>query len=210
MARPGAAIDSQPLRRQTGEMRLLLAVALALVCAACAASNRAPTPGAEVWGEYEAGIYGALGDIPALRIAPPQGGSRDIDIEAAIHLSLERRGYTVAGDAALTLRYMMQTALTDSDDSDLGVMLGGSAGSESGVNDFGIGLDLPILGGGSSVRQVSFLFELVLEGPDGALLWRGRASGRTLFSGHERIVRPLAPLLIERLGRQTARRRFAR
>ncbi len=191
-------------------MRVLLAFALMLVSAACAASNRAQAPGADVWGEFETGLYGEVGDIRALHVAPPQGGARDIDIESVIRLSLERRGYALAVDAPLTLRYMIHTVLTDSGDQDLGIMLGGSAGSSSGVNEFGVGLDLPFLSGSSSVRQVAFLFELALEGPDGALLWRGRASGRTHISSAKRIARPVAPLLIDRLGRDTAPRGFAR
>ncbi len=191
-------------------MRALLVLALALMTAACAASQRAATPGADVWGEFETGVYGEVCDIGAIRVAPPRGGAPDSDIEGIIRLSLERRGYSLDGDAPLTLRYMIHTALSDSGDSDLGITLGGSAGSSSGVNDFGIGLDLPILGGSGAVRQVAFLFELALEGADGALRWRGRASGRTQFSEPKRIIRPLAPLLIDRLGRDTARRRFAR
>ncbi|MDP6474075.1 MAG: hypothetical protein QF449_01165 [Alphaproteobacteria bacterium] len=192
-------------------MRALLVLALALMTAACAATPGAPgAPGAEVWGEFETGVYGEVGDIGAIRVAPPRGGAPDSDIEGIIRLSLERRGYSLDGEAPLTLRYMIHTALGDSGDSDLGIVLGGSVGSSSGVNDFGIGLDLPILGGSGSVRQVAFLFELALEGADGALQWRGRASGRTQFSEPKRIIRPLAPLLIDRLGRDTARRRFAR
>ena len=64
--------------------------------------------------------------------------------------------------------------------------------------------------GGGAVRRVAFLFELSLEGPDGALLWRGRAVGRTHLSETGRIARPLAPLLIERLGCATPAREFAR
>ena len=191
-------------------MRLLLALVLALVTAACAALSRVPTPGAEVWGNFETGLYGDVGDIRALHIAPPEGGAPDPDIEDVIRTSLERRGYTLDTDAPMVLRYMIHTALTDSGDRDIGVVLGGSVGSSSGVNDFGIGLDLPIFSGGDSVRQVAFLFEFALEGPDRALLWRGRASGRAHFFDQQRIARPVAPLLIDRLGRETPPRSFAR
>ena len=167
-------------------------------------------PGADVWGKYEAGLYGEIGDLRALRVAPPDGGSRDVDIEGVIRQSLLRRGYEASDNAPHILRYMLQTAVTNTDEDGLGFMLGGTLGSSSGVNDLGIGLDLPLLGGNSSVRRVAFLFELSLEGPDGALLWRGRAAGRTQFSEAGRIARPLAPLLIERLGRATPAREFAR
>ena len=191
-------------------MRLLLALVLALVTAACAASSRAPTPGADVWGNFETGIYGDVDDIRVIHIAPPEGGAPDPDIEGIIRTSLERRGYTLDTDAPLVLRYMIHTALTDSGDRDFGIVLGGSAGSSSSVNDFGVGLELPIFSGGNSVRQVAFLFELALEGLDRALLWRGRASGRAYFSNPQRIARPVAPLLIDRLGRETLPRSFAR
>ncbi len=191
-------------------MRLFLALALALALTACAGPERRPTSGADVWGELEAGLYGDIGELLTLRVAPPEGGSRNFDMERAINQSLARRGYGTDADASHVLRYMLQTALTDSSDEGPGFLLGGELGSSSGVNEIGIGLDLPLLGGGSAVRRVAFLFELSLEGPDGALLWRGRAAGRTHFSSPERIARPVAPLLIERLGRATPPRTFAR
>jgi hypothetical protein len=191
-------------------MRVLLIVALALVTVACGASERRAPAGADVWGKFETGVYGDIGDIPALRVAPPDGGLPNAEVERIIRTSLDRRGYAVAEDAPLTLRYIIYSTLTDSGDGGLGVAVGGSAGSSSGVNEIGIGLDLGLLSGNSSVRQVSFLFELALEGADGALLWRGRAAGRTRISGDQRIARPVAPLLIDRLGRETASRRFAR
>ena len=64
-------------------------------------------------------------------------------------------------------------------DGGLGVAVGGNAGNTSGVNEIGIGLNLGLLSGNSSVRQVAFLFELALEGVDDALLWHGPAAGRT-------------------------------
>jgi len=191
-------------------MRLFLALALALTIAACAGPERRPASGADVWGELEAGLYGEIGELHTLRVAPPEGGSRDFDMERAINQSLARRGYETGEDAPHVLRYMLQTALTDSTDEGPGFLLGGELGSSSGVNELGIGLDLPLLGGGSAVRRVAFLFALSLEGPDGALLWRGRAAGRTHFSEARRIARPVAPLLIERLGRATPPRAFAR
>ena len=210
MAGSSASIDSQRAARQTGAMRVLLVLALALVTTACGASERRQPAGADVWGNFETGVYGDIGDIPALRVAPPAGGAPNADVERIIRTSLERHGYTVAEDAALTLRYIISSTLTNSGDGGLGVAVGGAAGSSSGVNEIGIGLDLGLLSGSSSVRQVSFLFELALEGADGALLWRGRATGRTRISGDQRIARPVAPLLINRLGRDTKSRRFAR
>lgn len=191
-------------------MRLFLALALALTIAACAGPERRPASGADVWGELEAGLYGDIVDLRSLRVAPPEGGLRDVDMERAINQSLARRGYGTDAEAPHVLRYMLQTAVTDSADEGPGFLLGGEVGSSSGVNEIGIGLDLPILGGGSAVRRVAFLFELSLEGPDGALLWRGRAAGRTHFSEAAHIARPVAPLLIERLGRATPPRAFAR
>ena len=194
-------------------MRVLFVIALALVTAACGASERRPPAGADVWGNFETGVYGEFGNIPALRVAPPEGGPPNADVERIIRTSLERRGYTLAEDAPLTLRYIIYSTLTDSGDGGLGVAIGGNAGSSSGVNEIGIGLDLGLLSGNSSVRQVAFLFELALEGADGALLWRGRAAGRARSAGgpgDQRIARPVAPLLIDRLGRETASRRFAR
>jgi hypothetical protein len=195
----------------------MLVLALALMIAACAAPDRARAPDADVWGEFETRRYGEIGEFDDPRVfhvAPPEGGARDIEMERFIRQSLERRGFAVADNTSANaphmLRYLMQTALTDADDDGLGILLGGTIGSRSGVNDFGIGLDLPFLRGGSSVRQVSFLFELFLEGPDGALLWRGRALGRTRFSNHGRIARPLAPLLLDLLGRNSPARQFAR
>ena len=191
-------------------MRVLLVVALALVTVACGASGRRAPAGADVWGKFETGVYGDIGDIPALHVAPPEGGAPNADVERILRSSLERRGYVVAEDAPLTLRYIIYSTLTDSGDGGFGVAVGGAAGSSSGVNEIGIGLDLGLLGGNSSVRQISFLFELALEGADGALLWRGRAAGRTRTAGDQRIARPVAPLLIERLGRETTSRSFAR
>ena len=105
---------------------------------------------------------------------------------------------------------MLQTAVSNSPGDGLGIMFGGALGSSSGVNDFGIGIDLPLLGGSSATRQIAFLFKLALEGPSGALLWRARAVGRTHFSKTKNIARPLASLLLERLGRDSSKRRFAR
>ncbi len=177
---------------------------------ACAGPERRPAPGADVWGSLETGLYGEIGDLQTLQVAPPEGGSGNSEIERVIRASLERRGYDTDGKAPNKLRYMLQTAVTDSPDAGLGVLFSGTLGSGSGVNDFGIGLDLPLFGGGGAVRRVAFLFELSLEGPDGALLWRGRAVGRTHLSETGRIARPLAPLLIERLGCATPAREFAR
>jgi len=191
-------------------MRVLLFLALALGIAACGASERIQAPGADVWGKFETNVYGEFGDIAALRVAPPEGGEADTDIERIIRTSLERRGYTHGGDAPLTLRYMIHSTLTDRGDEGLGIAVGASVGSSSGVNEIGFGLDLPFLSGSDSVRQVSFLFELALEDADGALLWRGRATGRTHISGDSRIARPVAPMLLDRLGRETAPRRFAK
>jgi len=205
-----ASIDSTPWPRQTRTMRILLALALVLMTAACATREPPRAPGADVWGELEAGLYGEIGELRTLRVAPPEGSSPDLEMESVLRQSLARRGYDTPDDTPLVLRYLLQTAVTDAADDGLGVMFSGALGSGSGVNDFGIGLDLPILGGGSSVRRVAFLFELRLEGPDGALLWRGRAVGRTHLSEAHRIARPLAPLLIERLGRDTPARRFSR
>ncbi len=210
MARACATIDSGESARQTGPMRMLLVLALALFAAACSGSERMRSPGADVWGNYESGVYGEIGDIQALRVAPPDGTPPDGDIEAIIHRSLDLRGYAANADAPLTLRYSVHSTLTDSADEGIGILIGGSAGNKSGFDELGIGLDIPFLSGSDSVRQVAFLFELALEGADGALLWRGRASGRTHFSGDKRIARPVAPLLIERLGRETPSRRFAR
>jgi hypothetical protein len=191
-------------------MRALLALFLALAVAACAGSERIRSPGADVWGNMESGVYGEIGEIASLRIAPPEGAEADGEIEAILGRSLALRGYTASAEAPLALRYMMHTTLTDGGDDGLGIAVGGSAGDKSGVDEFGIGFDLPFLSGGDSVRQTAFLFELRLEGADGALLWRGRASGRTHFTGAARIARPVAPLLIERLGRETPPRLFAR
>ena len=105
---------------------------------------------------------------------------------------------------------MLQTAVSNSPDDGLGIMFGGALSSSSGVNDFGISIDLPLLGGSSATRQITFLFELALEGPSGALLWRARAVGWTHFSKTKNIARPLASLLLERLGRDSSKPRFAR
>ena len=191
-------------------MRVLLILAVVLGIAACAAPERTRVPGADVWGNFETGVYGDIGDIAALRVAPPEGGEADAAIESIIRTSLERRGYAHSADAPLTLRYVVHSTLTDRGDEGLGIIVGASAGSSSGVNEIGFGLDLPFLSDSDSVRQVSFLFELALEDADGALLWRGRATGRTHFSGDSRIARPVAPLLLDRLGRKTAPRRFAK
>ena len=188
-------------------MRVLLFLALALGIAACGASERIQAPGAEVGGTFESNVGGDSGALGALRVAPPEGGEADADIARIIHTSLERRGYTHGGDTPLTLRYITHRPLTDRGDEGLGIAVGASVGSSSGGNEIGFGLDLPFLSGSDSVRQVSFLFELALEDADGALLWRGRATGRTHISGDSRFARPVAPMLLDRLGRETARPR---
>ncbi len=182
-------------------MRRFLVICFVFFAAACASSERVRAPGADVWGNYESGLYGEIGDIQALRVAPPEGTPPDGDIEAIIHRSLDLRGYAASADAPLTLRYTVRTTVTDSGDDGIGILVGGSAGDKSGLDELGIGLDLPFLSGSDSVRQTAFLFELALEGTDGTLLWRGRASGRTHFSGDKHIARPVTPLLIERLVR---------
>jgi len=191
-------------------MRVLLILALALGIAACVPPEHTRAPGADVWGHFETGVYGEIGDISVLRVAPPEGGETEADIERIILISLERRGYAPAADAALTLRYVVHSMLTDKGGEGLGIAVGASAGSSSGVNEFGFGLDLPFLSGSDSVRQVSFLVELALEDSGGTLLWRGRATGRTHLTSKSRIARPVTPLLLDRLGRKTPPRRFAK
>jgi len=84
-----------------------------------------------VWGNFEIGVYGKFGDIPALRVAAPEGVPPSDDVERIIRASLERRGYTLAEDTPLTLRYIIYSMLTDSGDGGLGVAVGGNAGSRT-------------------------------------------------------------------------------
>ena len=81
-------------------MRAVLALALALVAAACTSSDRPPAAGADVWGTYETGLYGEVGDLRSLHVIPPEGGARNVDVERVIRRSLERRGYALANDAS--------------------------------------------------------------------------------------------------------------
>ena len=69
--------------------------------------------GAEVWGNFETGVYGRFGDILALRITPPEGRPPNANVERAIRTSLERRGYTLTKDAPLTLRYIIYSTFTN-------------------------------------------------------------------------------------------------
>ena len=113
-------------------------------------------------GQFENGVYGRFGDILALRITPPEGRPPNAGVERAIQTSLERRGYTLTKDAPPTLHYIISSTFTYSNDGGLSVAIEGNAGSSSGLNEIGIGLDLGLLSSNSSVRQIAFLFELVL------------------------------------------------
>jgi len=153
--------------------RLAFVLALIMIVAVCAGPqqrHKPSAPNAHVWGEYDSQLYGELGPIDALQIAPPEGGERDDGLESAIHRSLDRRDYQANGDTSLILRYMLQTAVSNSPDDGLGIMFGGALGSSRGANDCDIGIDLPLLDGSNATRQISCLFELALEGPSGAVL----------------------------------------
>lgn len=98
---------------------------------------------------------------------------------------------------------------SDAEDEGLGILLGGSAGS-GGSNDVGVGLDLPLLGGDRKVRQTAYRMELSLENAAGTLLWRGHAKGNARVAEPGAIARPIAPLLLEWLGKDRPPRSFSR
>ena len=84
-----------------------------------------------MWGNFETGVYGEFGDFPPLRVAAPEGSPPNDDVQRIIRTSLECRGYTLAEDEPRTLRYIIYSMLTDSDDGGLGVAVGGNAGSRT-------------------------------------------------------------------------------
>lgn len=184
----------------------LLLLFTILVAAGCASPTR---PGAVAWGEYQATSYQPIDEIEAVALAPSQGAEPDPEVEAALGRSLDRRGIAVAPDAPLRLRYRLHAVPSDAEDEGLGILLGGSAGS-SGSNDVGVGLDLPLLGGDRTVRQTAYRMELSLEDAAGTLLWRGRARGNARVAEPGALARPVAPLLLEWLGKDRPPRSFSR
>ena len=103
-------------------------------------------------------------------------------MENAINRFLNRHGYEISGNASLILQYMLKTTASNSPDDDVVIMFSRALGSSRGLNYFSIGISFMLLGGTSATRQVTFLIELVLEGPCAPLLWRDRTVDRTHFS----------------------------
>jgi len=199
------------IRKLISRVRLAAAIAGAMALVAC--DTPATHPGATLWGTATANLApareGASVPVEAVRVLPRGASGAHDAVEQALIRSLGFRRVTVDDGAALTLRYAWHAVPADADDEGLGVLLGGSV-SDSGNNDVGLGLDLGLLTGESSVRVTAFLLELVLEDASGTQVWRGRADGHARAREDERILRTLVPVLLNYLGEPLKPRRFTR
>lgn len=188
-------------------VRLLIVLALGL--GACA--SELPRD-AVIKGELETTRLAEIGELDTLALGPAEGKAPVPALEEALRTSLERRRVAVTDGAPFTLRYLYVGTPTTIEDPDLGVGLAGSVGSSSG-GSLGIGIELPIFGlfeRDRGVAGTAFDLALTLEDGAGRALWRGWTRGLSRAVTPGALARPLVPLLLERLGEDTPRRRFLR
>jgi hypothetical protein len=186
---------------------VLLLVALIAVIAGCTPDR--PPPGRVLKGEVESERLVEVAAPEALALLPWPDHPVEPEIEAALERSLGRRGIGVAPGAAYRLRYRYAGVPTSFDDPELGIGVAGTSGS----SDVGVGIAFPILDlfeDRPGPAGTSFRLELVVEGPDGRMVWRGRAAGLARALSTAAIARPLVPVLLDRLGADTPRRAFIR
>lgn len=184
-----------------------LAIVAALALLGCAGD--APSPGRIVKGTIEATLEAEAIVPSALALAPAATEASEPEVEAALGEALDRRGIALAPDSPFVLRYAYVGVPTTLEDPSLGIGVGGVFGS-SGTHDVGVGVELPVLGERSGGEGIAFRLDLALERRDGARLWRGRAEGLARPLALRAILRPIAPLLLNRLGETTPRQRFTR
>jgi len=188
--------------------------ALLLVLAGLAGcADRGLPPDTVIKGHLESVRSGDIGPIERLALAPARGQPPEPAVEEALRTSLERRRSAGVPSAPLVLRYHYVDVPATIDEAAFGVGVLGSVGS-SGSRDVGIGLELPILdwltGTDRQVAGTQFDLTLTLEPGSGDPVWRGRAGGISRALSPAAVARPLVPLLLDRLGRDTPRREFLR
>jgi hypothetical protein len=189
-----------------GAFGVLMIVALALV--GCT-SGDAPPPGRLIKGKIESTSEGEAVAPSALGIAPQQGATAEPAVEDALRASLSLRGVAVEPGAPFVLRYRYVGVPITLDDPGIGIGVGGVFGS-SGTQDVGVGLELPVFFDYAGDSGTAFRLDLSLERPDGRRLWRARADGLARPIDPYAIVRPVVPLLLNRLGETTPAQSFTR
>ncbi len=183
-------------------MRSLVLAIVALLLVGCSAYG----PGATLSGRVQATAFETIPRVTKVALASPGGDAGDPETEALIAAALAVRGVAVDAESGLLLVYLVQTTPSERARGWPDLIFAGTVGS-SGNNDFGIGLDIPILGGPRK-RQTRYLIELALKAPDEVLLWRGRATGLSRADETGEIVRRVLPELLRALGRTVESRSF--
>ena len=172
-------------------------------------SGDSPPPGRLIKGTLESTSEGEAVVPSALGIAPQQGATAEPAVEAALRASLSLRGIAVEPGAPFVLRYRYFGVPTTLDDPGFGIGVGGVFGS-SGTQDVGVGLELPVFSDYAGDSGTAFRLDLSLERRDGRRLWRARADGLARPLDPYAIVRPVVPLLLNRLGETTPPQSFTR
>ena len=187
---------------------LALAMIVLLALVGCT-SGDSPPPGRLVKGTIESANEGEAVAPRALHIAPQHGAETEPAVERALRDSLSLRGIAVEPGAPFALRYRYVGVPAALDDSGLGIGVGGVFGS-SGTQDLGVGVELPVFSDPARGSGTAFRLDLSLERPDGRRLWRARADGLARPIEPYAIVRPVVPLLLNRLGETTPPQSFTR
>ncbi len=184
-----------------------LALGLALALIGCS-SNAAP-PGRMIKGTVEATLEAEAIVPSALWLAPAEGAAAEPGVEAALRDALDWCSIEVAPDAPFVLRYAYAGVPATLDDPSLGIGVGGVFGS-SGGHDVGLGVELPIFSDRRGDEGIAFRLDLALERRDGTRLWRGRADGLARPLPPRALLRPVALLLLNRLGETAPRQGFTK
>lgn len=189
-------------------MRLTI-VALCLVAAGLVACSPPPPQRESMAGSLDTVADHPLPDALHLALAPCDDSAATLELRFALEGELGRLAIETSDEAALRLAYCAALVPLDELAGYLpDIAVAGTIGS-SGSSDIGVGIGVPVLGGGGRISRYRFEITAAIEDRNDRALWSGRAAGAAELYSFRAVARTVAPLLLERLGTTDTRVSFS-
>ena len=192
-------LDSPAAGLKYGFMRLTV-VAVFLVAAGLTGCSSSPPQRAALAGTLDTLAEHPLPDALLVALAPCDETAATLELRFALEQELVRLEIKTSDQAPVSLAYCAAVVPLD----ELAgyfpdIAVAGTIGS-SGSTEIGVGIGVPVLGGGGRMTRYRFEITTAIKNRDNLALWSGRAAGAAELYSFKVVAGTVAPLLLERLG----------
>ncbi len=201
-------LDSPEVDLKYGPMRLTV-IAVFLVAAGLTGCSSSPPQREALAGTLDTLAEHPLPDALLVALAPCDETAATLELRFALEQELERLEIETSDQASVRLTYCAAVVPLDELAGYLpDIAVAGTIGS-SGSSDIGVGIGVPVLGGGGRMTRYRFEITTAIKNRDNLTLWSGRAAGAAELYSFRAVARTVAPLLMERLGTTDGRVPFS-